>query len=63
MISVSGGVVRALARFAESSSETWRRIELDRRTKGELRGVLNRYLSHLLGRRPKMHEYLGTLYG
>ncbi|MBI3461839.1 MAG: DNA repair protein RecO [Planctomycetes bacterium] len=63
VVSVSAGVVRALARFAEPDSEAWRRIELDRRTKGELRGVLNHYLSHLLGRRPKLHNYLGTLYG
>jgi DNA repair protein RecO (recombination protein O) len=63
VVSVSAGVVRALARFAEPDSEAWRRIELDRRTKGELRGVLNHYLSHLLGRRPKMQNYLGALYG
>jgi len=63
VISVSAGVVRALARFADLDSEAWRRIELDQRTKGELRGVLNHYLSHLLGRRPKLHNYLGTLYG
>lgn len=63
VVSVSAGVVRALARFADTDSEAWRRVELDRRTKGELRGVLNHYLSHLLGRRPKLHKYLGALYG
>lgn len=35
--------------------------EPDRRAYGEVRGVLNQYLSHLLGRRPRMHEYLGIL--
>jgi DNA repair protein RecO (recombination protein O) len=63
VVSVSAGVLKALARFAEPESEAWRRIELDRRTKGELRGVLNHYVSHLLGRRPKLHNYLGSLYG
>lgn len=33
----------------------------DRRAYGEVRGVINQYLSHLLGRRPRMHEYLGIL--
>ena len=36
-------------------------IDFDRRTYGEVRGVLNQYLSHLLGRRPRMHEYLSIL--
>jgi len=35
--------------------------EPNRRAYGEVRGVLNQYLSHLVGRRPRMHEYLGIL--
>jgi hypothetical protein len=31
--------------------------------RGELRGVLNNYLAHLVGHRPRMHKYLGTLAG
>jgi DNA repair protein RecO (recombination protein O) len=28
---------------------------------GELRGMMNQYLAHLIGRRPRMHEYLLTV--
>lgn len=35
--------------------------EIDRQVRGEMRGVLNQYLSHLLGHRPKMHAFFGLL--
>ncbi|MGQ9575856.1 MAG: DNA repair protein RecO [Thermoguttaceae bacterium] len=59
--SVSGGVLRIMAQLAEPEGRIWRRLEIGGRTRGELRGVLNRYLYNLLGRKPRMHEYLGTL--
>ena len=59
--SVSAGALRVMAQFAEPESQTWRRTEIEPRLGGELRGVLNRYLCSLLGRRPRMHEYLGLL--
>jgi DNA repair protein RecO (recombination protein O) len=31
------------------------------RRRGEIRGVMNHYLANLLGRRPRMHQYLGIL--
>jgi DNA repair protein RecO (recombination protein O) len=58
LVSVSAGVIEALARFA-AEDETWRTSELASAVRGELRGVLNKYLAHLIGHRPKMHEYLG----
>jgi DNA repair protein RecO (recombination protein O) len=58
VISVSAGVIRALERFADADSGTWQRMELDRRTHGELRGVMNHYFTHLIGQRPKMQRYL-----
>ena len=61
VISVSAGVIRALEKFAEQGSDAWRRIVLDRKTAGELRGVLNRYLVHLLGHQPRLHKYLAAL--
>lgn len=63
VVSVSAGVIRVLERFADPDSEAWRTMEIDRRTAGELRGVLNSYLSHLLGHRPRMHSYLSALSG
>jgi DNA repair protein RecO (recombination protein O) len=61
VVSVSAGVVRALERYADLESDVWKRTVLDERTAGELRGVLNHYLSTVIGHRPRMHRYLGTL--
>jgi DNA repair protein RecO (recombination protein O) len=58
VVSISAGVLRALMQFADETSEGWRRLELDSRTRGELRAVLNHYWSHLLGHQPKLHRYL-----
>ena len=59
--SVSAGVLRIMAQLAEPEGRIWRRMEIDSRTRGELRGVLNHYLFGLLGRKPRMHQYLGVL--
>ena len=61
VVSVSAGVIRALQQFADPESDVWRRMELDRSTRGELRGVMNHFLYGLLGKKLKMHAYLGAL--
>jgi DNA repair protein RecO (recombination protein O) len=58
---VSAGVLRTMAQLADLDRPTWQRIEIDPRTLGEFRGVLNHYLTNLLGHKPRMHEYLGIL--
>ena len=55
---VSAGTLRTMAQLADLHGQAWRRIKIDPRTLGELRGVLNHYLVNLLGRKPRMHEYL-----
>ncbi len=60
IISVSGDVLRALVQFSTATDEDWQQLELTDRTYGELRGVLNHYWSHLLGRPPRMHRWLST---
>ena len=47
-----------MAQLADPHGQAWRRIEIDSRMLGELRGVLNHYLINLLGRKPRMYEYL-----
>ena len=59
--SVSAGAVRAMADFAEPAGQTWQRMEIDDRTRGEIRGLLNHYLVNLLGKKPRMHQYLGWM--
>ncbi len=47
-----------MAQLADLQSQTWRRMDIDARMLGELRGVLNHYITNLLGRKPKMFHYL-----
>jgi DNA repair protein RecO (recombination protein O) len=60
VVSVNGETVQTLATFA-SEEEGWRDWPLDLGNWGQLRSVVNRYLWHLLGRKPRMHEFLGAL--
>jgi DNA repair protein RecO (recombination protein O) len=61
VVSISGEVVRTLRRFADRASEAWRDDPPGPKTWGELRGVLNHYLANLLGKKPKLHDFLGAL--
>ena len=58
LVSVHGGTIRAMAMLADLQTDAWTRLQMDSRTRGELRGLMNNYLSHLLGHRPRMQEYL-----
>ena len=60
VVSMSDKALRLLRQFAQGSPVA---EPLDRRAMGELRGVLNQYLVHLLGHRPKLSSYLGILSG
>ena len=60
IISISAGVLEALLQFSEPKSDASQRMELDPRTYGELRGVLNHYWTHLLGHALRMHRWLST---
>lgn len=52
--------LRIIEQFSDPGEQAWRQ-PIDRALRGEVRGVLNQYLCNLLGRRPKMHGYLGIL--
>ncbi|HEY2880800.1 MAG TPA: DNA repair protein RecO [Pirellulales bacterium] len=58
VVAVGGKTLQAIGQLGDTNSEAWRQLELDPRTRGELRGLLNNYLSHHLGHKPRMHEYL-----
>jgi DNA repair protein RecO (recombination protein O) len=60
VVSVSSLALVALKRFAEGDGQ-WREVALDEKVRGELRGLWNNYLAHLIGHKPRMHEYLGVL--
>lgn len=61
IIGVSAGAMRVLRQFAAPDQTVWKGIQIDPDAGGELRGVMNHYISCQLGRRPRMHRYLGIL--
>jgi DNA repair protein RecO (recombination protein O) len=61
VVSVSEPSLDLLSRLAEPANSSWRGAEIDRRLLGELRGLMNGYVAHLLGHRPQMHRYLRLL--
>jgi DNA repair protein RecO (recombination protein O) len=60
---VHASALRVMGQLAGPEGRGWQRLEIDPRTYGEIRGLMNQYLAHLIGRRPRMHEYLGLLSG
>jgi DNA repair protein RecO (recombination protein O) len=61
VVSLSGAAHEALHRYAAEDGQDMNAGPIDRRVMGEVRGVLNQYLCNLLGRKPRMHGYLGVL--
>lgn len=61
VISASAGVLKTMSRLADADGHVWRNMDVPANCLGELRSLLNRYFTHLLGRRLKMHEYLRML--
>ena len=55
--SISSGALELMRQFAAESSD-WEQVEIKRGIHGELRGVVNQYMAHLLGRRPRTIGYL-----
>lgn len=60
VVSVRGSTLKTMQLFATEGT-AWQTIEPDRGTLGELRGLVNQYLSNLLGHRPRMHRYLSVV--
>jgi DNA repair protein RecO (recombination protein O) len=61
--SVSAGVVRMMARLADPNGQTWKRMEIDAASFGQLRGLLNQYIANLLGYKPRTAACLGSTSG
>lgn len=55
IVSISNASLIALQALAEGDVDA---ASVDRRNFGELRGVVGRYVCHLLGRKPRLHDYL-----
>ncbi len=59
VVSLSAEVLSIFRRLASPDSKAGD-LEIDRQRRGELRGLLNSYLSNLLGHQPRMHKYIGA---
>jgi DNA repair protein RecO (recombination protein O) len=57
VISISIEALQILRTFADPAAD-WPAVAIDRRPAGELRGLMNQYVNHLLGRPPRLQEYL-----
>ncbi|MBB75966.1 MAG: DNA repair protein RecO [Planctomycetaceae bacterium] len=58
VVSVSGEVIATMRRYTEQHASAQQAAPLTPRVAGEMRGVLSRYLCHLLGHQPRMHQWL-----
>ena len=62
VVSVSAGVLGTLGRYADTA-RGWCDEESDCAGSGELRAVMNHYLSHLVGHKLRMHASMETTRG
>jgi DNA repair protein RecO (recombination protein O) len=60
VVSISAPALVAMRKLTEEN-ENAELMDLEPKVRGELRGILSSYLAHLLGHKPKMHDYLKTL--
>lgn len=63
VVALSAGSVRLMAAMAEPAERLWQRVAIDPSRRGELRRLLNQYVTHLLGHRPRMQAYLKYMTG
>lgn len=61
LVSVSTEALNVLIQFADENDESWKHVAVSKRVRGEIRGLLNHYVTHLLGKPPRLHRYLGLL--
>lgn len=61
VVLVTPGVLRTMELFAQPEDRGWQSFDIRGVNRGELRGVMNQYLSHLLGKKPRMAGFLGFL--
>jgi len=57
-VTVHGGTTKVLEALADPRRTNWSRLKVAPGLLQEVRSVLGQYVSHLIGRRPKMLDYL-----
>lgn len=56
VVNVPASAIHTLAQLADPTPDNWREILLDQPAHLELRELMNRYISHLLGHEPKLQS-------
>jgi DNA repair protein RecO (recombination protein O) len=59
VVSISRRALEVLRVLAEDENPDWAALTIPRENRGEARGVMNQYICTLLGKRPRLHAYLG----
>lgn len=57
---IDAGALRVMNQLAAPDDGPWRQLAIDARTRGQLRGLMNHYMAHLLGRKPRLQPYLSN---
>lgn len=57
---VSVEALRILAQLGDmrDKSRHWKEIPVNKNVSGEIRGLMNRYVAHRIGRKPRVHDWL-----
>jgi len=58
VVSVSPRAMQALRSLAATAIGAQPDCPVDTRVRGELRAIMNHYICHLLGRKPRLHQFL-----
>lgn len=61
VVAVSPAVLQTMETFADTEHHDWRQHDFSKINRGELRGVMNQYIAHLMGKKPRLAGYLGFL--
>lgn len=61
VIAVRRETIDTLRAFSGDEQRPGQADDIPQLVRGELRGLVNQYIAHLLGHRPKLHAYLGEL--
>ncbi|MDR1141587.1 MAG: DNA repair protein RecO [Planctomycetaceae bacterium] len=63
LTSVSAEALYGMKQLTDSHdiTENWKQLKLERNVQNEIRGIHNHYVSHLLGRRPRLYDWLNFI--
>ncbi|MDR2441548.1 MAG: DNA repair protein RecO [Planctomycetaceae bacterium] len=63
LTSISANALHGIKQLTDPHdiTENWKHLKLERNVQNEIRGLHNHYFSHLLGRRPRLYDWLSFI--